>query len=200
MMPLGPQFTHPVWHQRCPVRPAGFGLHAGGRCIRAAGLDLHRPLWPQAPAADPVRLVCMATLACGLAPTYAALMVARIAAGVFGGVLSALCQTIVGDVIPFERRGRAMGIVMTSFSVSTVAGVPCGLFLAAHWAGMRRSLASLRCRAIAGCLCGAAPCRAGCAPAARPTVGLRGIPRCWPIPTTRRRLCSRRCSCLPVSR
>jgi predicted MFS family arabinose efflux permease len=38
----------------------------------------------------------------------------------------------VGDVIPFERRGRAMGIVMTSFSVSTVAGVPIGLYLAAH--------------------------------------------------------------------
>jgi predicted MFS family arabinose efflux permease len=68
-----------------------------------------------------------------LAPSYALLMMARIAAGVFGGVLSALCQTIVGDVIPFERRGRAMGIVMTSFSVSTVAGVPLGLFLAAHF-------------------------------------------------------------------
>src|SRR5690606_40711919 len=71
--------------------------------------------------------------ACGLAPSYAALMAARIAAGLFGGVLSALCQTIVADVVPFERRGRAMGIVMTAFSVSTVAGVPLGLFLAAHF-------------------------------------------------------------------
>lgn len=47
-------------------------------------------------------------------------------------MLTALGQTIIGDVIPFERRGRAMGIVMTSFSVATVAGVPLGLFLAAH--------------------------------------------------------------------
>jgi predicted MFS family arabinose efflux permease len=47
--------------------------------------------------------------------------------------LSALSQTIVADVIPFERRGRAMSVVMTSFSVSTVAGVPLGLFLAAHF-------------------------------------------------------------------
>jgi predicted MFS family arabinose efflux permease len=77
-------------------------------------------------------LFALSTLACGIAPTYETLMLARVSAGVFGGVLSALSQTIVGDVIPFERRGHAMGIVMTSFSVSTVAGVPLGLFLAAH--------------------------------------------------------------------
>ena len=59
-------------------------------------------------------------------------MAARVMAGVFGGVLSAMTQTIVADVIPFERRGRAMGIVMTSFSMASVAGVPMGLFLAAH--------------------------------------------------------------------
>ena len=74
----------------------------------------------------------LATLACGLAGSYGWLMVARVAAGTFGGVMSALSQTIVADVIPFERRGRAMGIVMTSFSVATVAGVPLGLFLAAN--------------------------------------------------------------------
>lgn len=74
----------------------------------------------------------LATLSCGLAPDYPSLMLARVLAGVFGGVLSALTQTVVADVIPFERRGRAMAIVMTSFSVSTVAGVPAGLFLAAH--------------------------------------------------------------------
>ena len=81
-----------------------------------------------------VLYVCfgLATLACGLAGSYGWLMVARVAAGTFGGVMSALSQTIVADVIPFERRGRAMGIVMTSFSVATVAGVPLGLFLAAN--------------------------------------------------------------------
>ena len=76
-------------------------------------------------------LFAVATLACGLAASYLALMSARIAAGIFGGVLSALSQTIAGDVIPFERRGRAKGAVMTSFSVATVAGVPSGLCLAA---------------------------------------------------------------------
>jgi predicted MFS family arabinose efflux permease len=41
-------------------------------------------------------------------------------------------QTIVADSIPFERRGKALGTVMAAFSVSTVAGVPLGLFLANH--------------------------------------------------------------------
>ena len=74
-----------------------------------------------------------AALACSFAPTFAWLMVARVASGFFGGVLMALSQTIVAEVIPFERRGRAMGVVMTSFSVATVAGVPLGLFLASHF-------------------------------------------------------------------
>jgi predicted MFS family arabinose efflux permease len=75
----------------------------------------------------------LATLACGLAPTYDTLMLARIAAGAFGGVLAAMAQTIVADVIPFERRGRAMGIVMSSFALASAFGVPIGLFLAAQF-------------------------------------------------------------------
>ncbi len=72
----------------------------------------------------------LATLACGLAPGYALLLVARVAAGLFGGVMGTLVQTMVGDAIPFERRGAAMGLVMASFSLATVAGVPASLWLA----------------------------------------------------------------------
>ncbi len=75
----------------------------------------------------------VAALACSMAPTFAWLMLARVASGFFGGVLMALSQTIVAEVIPFERRGRAMSVVMTSFSVATVAGVPLALFLASHF-------------------------------------------------------------------
>jgi predicted MFS family arabinose efflux permease len=77
-------------------------------------------------------LFILATLCCGLAPGFVALLVARALAGAFGGVLGAIVQTMVADVIPFERRGKAMGIVMASFSLSTVAGVPLGLLLADH--------------------------------------------------------------------
>ena len=75
----------------------------------------------------------VAALACSLAPTYAWLMTARVASGFFGGVLMALSQTIVAEVIPFDRRGRAMSVVMTSFSVATVAGVPLALFLVSYF-------------------------------------------------------------------
>ena len=74
----------------------------------------------------------IATLACGLAPNYELLFIARAFAGAFGGILGSLVQTIVADSIPFERRGKALGTVMAAFSVSTVAGVPLGLFLANH--------------------------------------------------------------------
>lgn len=70
------------------------------------------------------------TLACGLAPTYATLLSARIFTGIFGGILGAIILSIVGDVIPFERRGQAMGTIISAFSVASALGVPFGVFLA----------------------------------------------------------------------
>jgi len=78
-------------------------------------------------------LFALTTLACGLAPGYSTLIVARGLAGVFGGVMGAMVLTIVGDVIPFERRAHASGVVATAFSLSTVAGVPLSLWLANYF-------------------------------------------------------------------
>lgn len=77
-------------------------------------------------------LFIVATLCSGFAPSYGALLVARAAAGAFGGVLGSMTQTMIADVVPFERRGAAVGLVATSFALSTVAGVPLGLFLSTH--------------------------------------------------------------------
>ncbi|MBP9096573.1 MAG: MFS transporter [Ignavibacteria bacterium] len=74
------------------------------------------------------------TILCALAPTYEWLVAARIVTGLFGGVMGALVMSIVGDVVPEFRRATAMGIVMASFSVASIFGVPFGLFLA-NWAG-----------------------------------------------------------------
>ncbi|MFA4969868.1 MAG: MFS transporter [Sulfuritalea sp.] len=78
-------------------------------------------------------LFALATLACGLAPGYWTLLAARGTAGAFGGVLGSMVQTMVGDLIPFERRGRASGTIMSAFSLATVAGVPLSLYLANHF-------------------------------------------------------------------
>jgi predicted MFS family arabinose efflux permease len=73
------------------------------------------------------------TLACAISPSYEFLLSARILTGAFGGILTALILSIIGDAIPMERRGTAMGIVMASFSVASVIGVPFGLFMAAKF-------------------------------------------------------------------
>jgi predicted MFS family arabinose efflux permease len=70
------------------------------------------------------------TLGCALSPSYGVLLGARLISGIFGGLTSALILAIIGDVIPNERRGRAMGLVMAAFSFASVMGVPIGLFLA----------------------------------------------------------------------
>jgi DHA1 family inner membrane transport protein len=72
----------------------------------------------------------VATFACGLAPTHHTLLLARIAAGAFGGLAGSMVTAMVGDVIPPARRGRAMSFVMAAFPVASVLGVPAGLVLA----------------------------------------------------------------------
>lgn len=133
MMPLGPQFT-----ALFAISDAQFGLLVSAYTLSAGASGLLASTYIDRFGRKRLllslyTLFALATLACGLAPGYGWLMLARVAAGLFGGVLSALCQTIIADTVPFERRGRAMALVMTSFSVSTVAGVPFGLFLAAHF-------------------------------------------------------------------
>jgi predicted MFS family arabinose efflux permease len=70
------------------------------------------------------------TLACGLAPTYGLLLVARILTGLFGGLIGAQVLSIVADLFSYERRGAAMGAVMSSFAVASTIGVPFALYLA----------------------------------------------------------------------
>lgn len=72
----------------------------------------------------------LGTVACGLAPSYELLLLARGLTGVFGGVLGSLVLSIVSDAISYERRGSAMGVIMTSFSMASILGVPFSLFLA----------------------------------------------------------------------
>jgi MFS transporter, DHA1 family, inner membrane transport protein len=73
------------------------------------------------------------TFACAFANSFEMLVAARILAGLFGGLIGAQVLSIVGDMIAFERRGEAMGIVMTAFSLAAVIGVPAGLWLASHY-------------------------------------------------------------------
>lgn len=78
-------------------------------------------------------LFTVSNLACALAPNFHVLLWSRAFAGLTGGVLGAMTMAIIGDVIPAERRGAATGIVMTSFAIAAIAGVPIGVVMAAHY-------------------------------------------------------------------
>ncbi|GAB3540639.1 MFS transporter [Noviherbaspirillum agri] len=132
MMPLGPQLLRAL-----QINTQQFGLLLSSYTFAAAASGLLAATYVDRFDRRKLMLTLyvlfiVATLACGLAPNYASLLAARALAGAFGGILGAMVQTMVADVIPFERRGQAMGTVMSAFSLSTVAGVPLGLFLANH--------------------------------------------------------------------
>lgn len=70
------------------------------------------------------------TLCCAISPSYEILLVSRIVAGIFGGLIGAQVLSIVADIIPYERRAAAMGMIMAAFSAASVFGVPFGLYIA----------------------------------------------------------------------
>src|SRR5438874_5230632 len=122
IMPLGPQYMR-VFN----INPQQFGLIVSAYAIAAgisgivAGFFVDR--------FDRKRALMtlfsgftLGTLFCALAPTYETLVAARVVAGAFGGVTMGLVMAVIGDVIPEVRRGRAMGIVMSSFSVASICG------------------------------------------------------------------------------
>ena len=132
MMPLGPQFIKAL-----SINTHQFGLLLSSYTFAAAIAGVFATYYIDRFERRGLLLrlyVCfiVATVACGFAPDYHSLFIARACAGAFGGILGSLVQTIVADSIPFERRGKALGTVMAAFSVSTVAGVPLSLFLANH--------------------------------------------------------------------
>ena len=76
----------------------------------------------------------LSTLFCGLAGAYEWLLVSRTLAGAFGGTAAVALMSVIGDVFPPEKRGRATGAVISSFAVASIAGLPAGLMLA-EWFG-----------------------------------------------------------------
>jgi predicted MFS family arabinose efflux permease len=132
MMPLGPQLLR-VLH----LNTHEFGLLLSSYTFTAAASGLIAATYVDRFDRRKLMLTLyalfiVATLCCGLAPNFTALLAARALAGAFGGILSGMTQTMIADVVPYERRGQAMGTLMAAFSLSTVAGVPLGLFLAGH--------------------------------------------------------------------
>lgn len=69
------------------------------------------------------------TAAAGAAPTFESLVSARLAQGVFGGVLYTVSLAIAVTAFPPERRASAIGIYFTSGALGAVIGPVIGGFL-----------------------------------------------------------------------
>ncbi|PTB20484.1 MFS transporter [Trinickia symbiotica] len=155
MMPLGPQIMSAF-----RIAPAAFAaaVSAYSWCSGLSGLfaatyidrfDRRRLLLTV------YALFALSNLACAMATSYPLLLASRAFAGITGGVLSAGVMAIVADVVPVARRGAATGVIMTSFSLAAIAGVPAGVLLGAHhgWAAPFWLLAALS--AAIGCIAAA---------------------------------------------
>ena len=75
----------------------------------------------------------LGTFCCGIAPSAFLLLLSRIVAGLFGGIIGAQVLSIVADSFEYEKRATAMGYLFSAFSVASVVGVPLSLFLAGRF-------------------------------------------------------------------
>ena len=135
VMPLGPQLM-----RLFGITPAEFGILVSAYSFSASIFGFINALYVDRMNRKSVLLVffalfALATLACGLAPGYALLLLARSLAGAFGGSLNAIVQSIIGDVFSPEKRGTATGVVASAFSLASVIGIPLAILIAAagHW-------------------------------------------------------------------
>ncbi len=130
VMPLGPDFARAL-----DIPNAKLGL-VGATYTAAAALSgmvgsffLDRFDRRKALAVALGGLV-LGTAAGAFATGLGSMLSARALAGSFGGPATSLALAVVADVVPPERRGRAMGAVMGAFAAASVLGVPAGLELA----------------------------------------------------------------------
>jgi len=130
VMPLGPDFALGLGIPTSHLGYVGGAYTAAAALAGLAGsLFLDRFDRRNALAVATLGLA-IGTAAGGFATGLPSLLAARLLAGLFGGPATSLSFSIIADSVPTERRGRAIGIVMGSFAIAAVFGVPIGLELA----------------------------------------------------------------------
>ncbi len=71
-------------------------------------------------------LYCAASIVCGLAPALSVVIAARVLQGLGAAGMMALTIAFVGDLVPQERTGSAMGLLGTASSIGTALGPSLG--------------------------------------------------------------------------
>ncbi|MCX5495461.1 MDR family MFS transporter [Kaistia dalseonensis] len=82
-----------------------------------------------------IGIFILGSIACALAPSMLALIIARFVQGLGGGGLISLAHTIIGDAMSPKERARYMGYFGAVFALSSMAGPVLGgvLSQAFHW-------------------------------------------------------------------
>lgn len=83
---------------------------------------------------------CLANVGSALAPTFSLLLLTRILAGACAATHSPLAYATSTQLAPPEKRGRALALVVSGFTLATVLGSPLGTWVGEH-AGWRLSFA-----------------------------------------------------------
>ncbi len=80
-------------------------------------------------------LGCLAVIAiCTyLVQGYSQLFWFRTMTGLTAGLLSTCTASFVGDSFPYHRRGRVMGVVLSSYFAALILGVPLAAWMAQTW-------------------------------------------------------------------
>jgi len=130
MMPLG-NYLMPYFK----ISPQKFSLLVGAYTLSAAFSGFAAAFFVDRFDRKQVLLIgyggfLIGTLLCGLAPSYTTLLLARIVAGIFGGLIGAQVLSIISDLFSYEERGKAMGSVMSAFAIASTLGVPFALYIA----------------------------------------------------------------------
>jgi predicted MFS family arabinose efflux permease len=96
------------------------------------------PLPPRSVLLLSTGAVAFVNLASALAPTYGLLMSARLLLGLTACLLFPGAAAMASGLVPAERRGQALAIVVAGVTVATALGVPFGTFIG-HAFGWRMS-------------------------------------------------------------
>lgn len=110
------------------------GVAIGGPIL--ALLTAHLPRRPMILAM--VALYALGHVFCAIAPNYITLLIARVLVALTHGLFFGNATIAAANVVPFERRGAAISIVLAGVPLANLLGVPFGAAIG-HWLGWRAS-------------------------------------------------------------
>jgi DHA1 family inner membrane transport protein len=120
----------------------GVTIAAAGLLISgyALGVVVGAPVLTVASARLPRKTVLMALMvifvagntACALAPSYGALMAARVLTAFAHGTFFGVGSVVATRLVAVDRKASAIAVMFTGLTIATILGVPLGTFIGQH--------------------------------------------------------------------